>query len=357
MKTPQNPGSFVKVAECLYRYDKSGSYFALFKVAGRQRRINLETKDLAHAKRLRDEERRKLERVDHAKSQNTLEACIPDYLKRKELLSKNSRDRTTRVLERLRDFVDGDGLPLGKWKVAKIAKGNLERFMNEMTKSEELSVRTRKDYLALLKGFFTDLVDDDVIAVSPAEKYKITERTPKVIRKTPSLEEVKAIIEEIRTSPFSDTREESADFLQFMAGAGVGNAEAYALKVGDINWKAGTMRLRRVKTKTDYDVPIFPAVEEMLKRRVKDKDAKERVFSVKDIKKSLTRACNVLKLPHYSHRAFRRFFITAALDANASARAVASWQGHSDIKLVLQVYSEVRGEYSKQESTKVLFTF
>ena len=111
-----------------------------------------------------------------------------------------------------------------------------------------------------------------------------------------------------------------------------------------------------MKTKTDFDIPIFPAVKEMLERRSKDKDADERIFTVKDIKKSLTRACKTLKLPHYSHRAFRRFFITAALDANASARAVAKWQGHSDIKLVLQVYSEVRGEYSKQESKKVLFT-
>jgi integrase len=165
------------------------------------------------------------------------------------------------------------------------------------------------------------------------------------------------IIEEVRKQPFSDTRDEAADLLTFLAGAGIGNAEAAALRAQDINWKDGTIRLHRQKTKTDFSIPIFPAVAEMLKRRAQDKKTEEKIFGVGDIKKSLTAACKRLGLPHYSHRAFRRFFITSALDAGANPRAVANWQGHSDTKLVLQVYSEVRGEYSRKESEKVTFTF
>jgi len=50
MKAPKKEkADWVKVAECLYRYKPSGSYFALLKVGGRQRRVNLQTHDLETA--------------------------------------------------------------------------------------------------------------------------------------------------------------------------------------------------------------------------------------------------------------------------------------------------------------------
>jgi hypothetical protein len=52
-------GTFERVAECFYRYPTSGTYFALLKVGGRQTRINLQTLDLATAKRKRDTEKAK----------------------------------------------------------------------------------------------------------------------------------------------------------------------------------------------------------------------------------------------------------------------------------------------------------
>lgn len=354
--TKEKPsGSFQKVGECLYRYEPSQTYFALFKINGTQRRFNLETKDLQLAKRKRDEKRRELESLDLEKRNLTIGALLPDYFKKKKLLAFKTRHRIEHVLGKLEAYQDGEGLPVGKWKAGKVTKSTLERFLNDLT--ENLSVRTRKEYLATLKNFFADLVADKIIPSNPASEYRITQKAPKIRRFTPSLEEVKLIIETIRKTPYSDTREESADFLQFLAGAGVGNGEAAALKVGEINWKAGTILLHRLKTKTDFVIPIFPAVEEMLKRRCQDKSPEDLVFAVKDIKKALINACAKLGLPNYSHRAFRRFFITTALDANANPRAVASWQGHTDTKLVLQVYSEVRGEYSMKESQKVTFTF
>jgi integrase len=357
MKTTQETktGTFVKVAECLYRYDRSGSYFALLKVGGKQRRINLETKDLPHAKRLRDEKRRELERLDISKRNLTLETFLPDYFRKKAPLAFKTRHRIEHVLKNLVDFVDGENLPLGKWKVSRVTKSNLERFINHLT--DGLSVSTRKEYVRVLKGFFADLVSDKIIPSSPADDYKITQKAPKIRRETPGIEEVKNIIDAVRNQPFSDTREEAADFLIFLAGAGVGNGEAANLKVQDVDLSAGTIRLHRVKTKTDFEIPVFPAVAEMLERRIKGKQGNEAVFGVKDIKKGLAAACKRLGLPNYSHRAFRRFFITTALDAGANPRAVANWQGHTDIKLVLKVYSEVRGEFSKKESQKVTFTF
>jgi integrase len=359
MRTPKKqkkPATWIKSGECLYRYSGTGAYFALFKVKGIQRRINLETKDLEIAKRKRDEHKIALEDIDFAKQSNALAPLVEEYLELKKTLSFKTRHRLSHVLTKLLEHQDpAHQDPLAKWKVKEITKSTLERFL--LTLAGDLSVRTRKEYLRTLKAFFQHLVDDRVLRNAPTASIKITEKAPKIIRNTPGIEEVKQIIEAVRTQPFSDTREEAADLLTFLAGAGIGNAEAAALRAKDINWKAGTIRLHRQKTKTDFQIPIFPAVEEMLKRRHQGKKADEKIFEVGDIKKSLAAACKRLGLPHYSHRAFRRFFITSALDAGANPRAVANWQGHSDTKLVLQVYSEVRGEYSKQESEKVTFTF
>jgi integrase len=347
---------WIKAGECLYRYSGTGAYFALFKVKGTQRRINLETKNLEIAKRKRDEHRLSLEEIDFSKQSKALAPLAQEYLDLKKTLSFKTRHRLHHVLSKLIEHRDSDHQdPLGTWKVKEITKSTLERFL--LTLAGDLSIRTRKEYLRTLKAFFQHLVDDRVLRTAPTESIKITEKAPKIIRNTPSLEEVKQIIEEVRTQPFSDTREEAADLLTFLAGAGIGNAEAAALRAQDINWKSGTIRLHRQKTKTDFEIPIFPAVADMLKRRMRAKEKEDKVFGVGDIKKSLTAACKRLGLPHYSHRAFRRFFITSALDAGANPRAVANWQGHSDTKLVLQVYSEVRGEYSRQESEKVTFTF
>ncbi len=347
---------WIKAGECLYRYRGTGSYFALFKVKGIQRRINLETKDLEIAKRKRDEHRLTLEEIDFAKQSKALAPLVDEYLDLKQTLSFKTRHRINHVLTKLVDHKDPDHQdPLGSWKVKEITKSTLERFL--LSLAGDLSIRTRKEYLRTLKAFFQHLVDDRILRTAPTDSIKITEKAPKIIRNTPGLEEVKRIIEEVRKQPFSDTRDEAADLLTFLAGAGIGNAEAAALRAQDINWKDGTIRLHRQKTKTDFSIPIFPAVAGMLKRRTQDKKGEEKIFGVGDIKKSLAAACKRLALPHYSHRAFRRFFITSALDAGANPRAVANWQGHSDTKLVLQVYSEVRGEYSRKESEKVTFTF
>jgi hypothetical protein len=54
-------------------------------------------------------------------------------------------------------------------------------------------------------------------------------------------------------------------------------------------------------------------------------------------------ACSRLVLPYYSHRAFRRMFITNAIEKGVDIKVIAEWQGHGDGgKLILDTYSHVR---------------
>ena len=73
----------------------------------------------------------------------------------------------------------------------------------------------------------------------------------------------------------------------------------------------------------------------------------EKVFRVLNAKKAITAACKRLSLPHYSHRSFRRMFVTRAIERGVDVKVIAEWQGHRDGgKLILDTYSHVAPQHS-----------
>jgi len=86
-------GTFERVAECLYRYSTTGAYFAIFKIKDRQTRVNLQTRDLATAKRKRDAEKAKLIKTDQDKRNCTLGEYVKTYLETKSQLAAKTRHR------------------------------------------------------------------------------------------------------------------------------------------------------------------------------------------------------------------------------------------------------------------------
>src|SRR4029453_11095178 len=100
------------------------------------------------------------------------------------------------------------------------------------------------------------------------------------IRKTPSLEEFEAIVSDIRAQVFSADAAESADFVEFLGLAGLGQAEAAALTQGDIDWDRETITTFRHKTKSGFAIPLYPQVKPSLLRRRRDDAPNERVFAI-----------------------------------------------------------------------------
>jgi integrase len=174
----------------------------------------------------------------------------------------------------------------------------------------------------------------------------------KIVIKTPSLDEFRTIVASIRAQKYADTAEESADFIEFLGLAGLGQAEASALTWADVNLERGQLLTFRQKTRTGFAVPIFPQLRPLLKKRLaqaENPSPETKVFSVLDAKKALAGACARLKLPNYSSRAFRRMFITTAIERGVDVKVIAQWQGHQDGgKLILDTYSHVRSAHSER---------
>ena len=128
---------------------------------------------------------------------------------------------------------------------------------------------------------------DGMIARSPLAGMK-QRRREKPIRLTPSLEEFRAIVASIREQQFADTREESADFIEFLGLAGRGQAEAAALTWAHVNLERGKLLTFRQKTRPGFAVPIFPQLRPLLEKRLTRRPASasltDKVFKVLDAK-------------------------------------------------------------------------
>lgn len=335
-------GTFQKVGECLYRYSSSGVYYARIKVRGKEIRRSLQTTDRTLAKRRLAALKEAQAEVDHSKGKLTLAELCDQYLRTAQHLRPKTVERKTHIVGRIkRDWPGGSSL-----QVRKIRPSEVQLWLSKY----DFGPVSRNQHLACLKAIFRMAEDDRIITRSPAATISSVKlSTP--IRETPSWEEFNAIVADIRSQQFSNDAQESADFVEFLGLAGLGQAEAMALRWSDIDLDRETIRTFRHKTQSGFVIPIYPQLHPLLERRkaAATGTGDGMVFSQKTARKALSAACKRLGLPHYTHRALRRMFITRAIERGVDVKVVAQWQGHKDGgKLILDTYSHVNPVHSQR---------
>jgi integrase len=339
---PVDVGAFQKVGECLYRYSSNGVYYARIKSGGKEIRRSLGTTDPALARRnlrkLRDEQTQ----IDRSKSRLTLRDLCETYVKTIQHQKPKTIERKTLIVNRVKESWPGGA----DVQVGKINPSDVQLWLARYS----FGPVSRNLHLACVKEILDMAVADNAIPYSPAARCKAM-KLEKPIRKTPTYDEFRAIVREIRNQAFNADAEESADFVEFIGLAGLGQAETSALCWRDINWQAEQIITFRHKTKFGFAIPLYPQLRPLLEK-LKEKSGgspNERVFAIDDAKKAIAGACNRLGLPAYSHRAFRRMFITRAIEKGVDVKVIAEWQGHRDGgKLILDTYSHVNPTHSQK---------
>jgi integrase len=335
----RSTGTFRKVGECLYRYSSNGVYYARIKTGGKEIRRSLATTDRDLAKRnlskLKDEQRQ----IDRSKSKVTLAGLCDRYLRTVQHQKPKTVERKTYIIERIRkQWPGGSACQVGKIKPSDVQLW-LARY--------KFGPVSRNLHLACIKEVLAMAVGDAIIPNSPASNLKAV-KLDKPIRKTPAFSEFRAIVENIRSQQFNPDAEESADFVEFIGHAGLGQAEARALRWSDIDWQREQIVTFRHKTKSGFAIPLYPQLRPVLERLYsRTAPGEDQVFRIKDAKKAISAACKRLKIPAYSHRSFRRMFITRAIEKGVDVKVIAEWQGHKDGgKLILDTYSHVNRAHS-----------
>jgi len=334
---------FVRVGECLYRYEPSGIYYALLKKNGKQFRSSLETTNRRIAKRMLADRRQRLETIDHSASRMTVTDLCGKYWKTVEHQSAKTLERKELIRGRLLD----------KWpidaprQISKIRRSHLEVWLAQF----ELGAPSFNLHLGFLRELFKLAIDDRAISVSPVNGIR-ARKCSKPIRITPSYEEFREIVGYVRKHHFNEHFEDSADYLEMMGEGGLGRAEINGILWEHVRWKSKELEVFRHKTTTSFTIPLYPNLECLLKLIQKSRpevEPKERVFRINDPKKALAGACAALKFPSYSPRSLRRMFITRALNRGIDVKTIAAWQGHRDGgKLILQTYSHLIQNHSQQ---------
>jgi integrase len=325
----------------LYRYVLNGRYFARVRYCGKLYRKSLETDDSALAKRRLAEFRRTLERTDAASGKKSFAAVLDDYSKTLIGASSTIEDKRV-IIDKLKSTLFGAAtLPLRELRETQIKAWLATHYGHK-------SASYYNSALMLIRDALETAVRDRVIAENPAKDLKYRKRkTP--IRLTPSWQEFKAIVAEIRAQKFNQVVEQSGDFIEFLGLAGLGAAEAAALTPADVDFKGGHIIAYRQKTSAGFVVPIFPQLRPLLERLCAGKAHDERLFQINDARKALTNACERLGLPHFTARSLRRMFITRCIELGIDIKTIALWQGHRDGGLlILKTYSHVRPVHAQR---------
>ena len=355
--------TYVKVGNFpgLYRHARSGRYYACKKLGGIRRESSLRTCDRKIAERRLKEWIGNLDKVDAEVEKTTIGQLIQRFLVVTGGMAHNTHVTNNAIInEFLRWWPHGRD-----YQVRLIRPSSLDEWL--ALQEPRLRNVSYNRYAGFLKQLFDIAVKDRIIAESPAKSLRVPWKKPQVpVRRIPTVDEFERILENIRALPLtvSQTRhtEDTADFLEFLGLAGLGQAEASSLTWGDVDWSRNELHVRRHKTDTRFVVPIYghlrPLLERMSKERRGKRSPASLVFKIKDAKKALGAACQRLSLPAFCQRSLRQHLIGRLWRAGVDRKLIAQWQGHQDGgQLILDTYTQVFGsddeEYVRGQLAKI----
>jgi len=338
MKKSHNGTQLQKVGECLYRYPSNGVYYARIKIDGKEIKRSLKTTDRTLSRRKLSTLRDELRQIDRSQGKLTLTDLCDRYVKTVQHQKPKTVERKTFIVGRIKK-----DWPTGKLtQVSKIKPSDVDLWLSQYS----FGSASRELHISCVKELFNLAVRDRMIAASPAAHLRSVKRE-KPIRLTPTFEQFRAIIADVRAQVFNADAQDSADFLEFLGLAGLGQAEASSLIRADVDFEADRIITFRHKTSTGFAVPIFPQLRPLLERLCAGKSSGDPIFKVRNAKKALAGACRRLGLQAFTQRSLRRMFITRAIERRVDVKVISEWQGHKDGgKLILDTYSHVNPVHS-----------
>jgi len=229
---PQKPqhGAFQKVGECLYRYASNGVYYARIKRGGKETKRSLETTDRALAQRKLRDLRNEEQRVDPSRSRLTLTQLCDGWLATKKNAKPKTLATKAHVVRQIKSRWPGGA----SQRVRDVAPSQADLFLAQF----KFGAASQNAFVTVLRKLFDFAVRDNCIAKNPCAHLKFQKRE-KPIRSTPTYAQFKAIIADVREQSLNADAQDSADFLEFLGLAGLGQAEARSLTRADIDFNAG----------------------------------------------------------------------------------------------------------------------
>ena len=325
--------------------DSDGNYRAFFKRKKKTVKKVLHTTEFAVAKRKLKAMKEDTEKRDGV---ITFEDLIPLFVSTRKI-KKSTYDKTyVWRIKRLREEAS-----FFKKEVHKIPLSEFQGFLVGM----KLNARSHNSFVEFLSMILKVAVENHFCAEHPfSEPKKLKVKWNRKQPRIPSPETHEKIVENIRSQIAADTREESANWVDFLGKAGIGEAEAAWLDWSDFDFEKRQFIANRKKTEIEFTVPFYPWLEPLVLRLWEEagKPKKGKVFEIKSAKQAIYNACNRLGLRSYSPRNLRQMLIERLIRLGMLVEDVASYQGHKDSVLIQRTYRNVISEASGDHKKKAL---
>lgn len=352
--TDTSQPTFAKVAECLYRIESSGIYYALVKRHGKQFRRSLKTSDRQLAKRRLADFRQKVTRLSQTKhaSALTFDELTDRWLDTiRPKLKESSYQRRVTCVDKLTPFFKGVS-------VRNISTRHCDDWL--VKRGAELSARSfniERETLNLILEFARG---DGLLLDNPAASIE-RRKQAKAKLVIPTRQQFRLLVKTIRQL---DCRAwDAADLVEILAYSGMRLAEATSLTWGDVDFERGVFTVTGGETGTKNHeartVPLFPALRELLERIQGDRTPAptDKVIPIGDAKKAVGTACRKAKLPHFNHHTLRHYFVSNAIEAGVDFNVIAGWVGHKDGGvLVAKTYGHLRDTHSFEMAKRMTFS-
>lgn len=340
---------FTKVAECLYRHNSSGTYYALVKRSGKQIRKSLKTKDRKFAERKLADFRQKAKGLT-AKAglhREPFMKLAKRWLESREgVVKPSSYNRRQVVLNQLTSFLERFTIGEVDTRVCQ----EWARWRRKKASGKEISAYTFNLDRETLIQILDHAIHEGIILDNPALVLQRRKGRKKEIV-VPKRSEFKTLVGTIRNG---GVRNQSAgDLVELLAYSGMRLGEAIAMKWKDVDFDRGLFTVTGgdtgTKNREARSVPLFPNLRKFLSRLQKQnrRGRNDRVISIDSAKKAMRTACKGAKLDDYTHHCMRHFFASNAIEAGVDFKTIASWLGHKDGGvLVAKTYGHLRDTHS-----------
>jgi integrase/recombinase XerD len=279
-----------------------------------------------------------------------------NYLQIEKSLSKNTVDGYCRDIKKLNNFFNGND------DKKKIEDVNYQDFQNYLSYLNDLKINARSQsrVISSMRSFFKFLILEKIIKENPTELLE----NPKTGKKLPeflTIEEIELLVNQIDRSKKEGER--NLAIIEVLYGCGLRVTELIELKISEIYWKEGFIRIIG-KGNKERLVPLGKIASKHLKiylneirvhQKIKDlfvdhvfinKNGSKisRVMIFKIVKK-LTEKAGIQK--NISPHSLRHSFATHLVEGGADLRSVQEMLGHQSITTT-EVYTHLDKNYLKQ---------
>lgn len=225
--------------------------------------------------------------------------------------------------------------------VSKAALSDVDTFVRGL--ATRWSARTVADTCSSLRAFLrflqiTGRITIDLASRVIAPRYRTDERPPRAL----PWKDVRRILHSISRSEPPGKRDFA--ILLLLATYGLGAAEVLAIRLEDLDWRAGVLKVRRPKTRVLIELPLLPAVAKALTAYLRWERPPARAMRALFLRKNMpyepiTSSAIRYRIRHYARlagipakvigaHAFRHSHASRQIDSGANVKVVSDILGH-----------------------------